>query len=131
MSQEKSLLLVYGYLPKPGKDAGPYLMLNIVDERALIDNHTLRSALNSSTGSQIEDFSEIRFKSLEDLNKFSYSLMGELDVPEVCLLSAEDYNTCLEKSASVEELRTHIDQCSNKLKNVDFKRSQKPFIQVI
>jgi hypothetical protein len=124
MNSENYLLLLYGYYPSMVSEEGSYRLMNVVDERGLVDDHSLKSALSSSLGRDFESSADIFFKSLDELNKFSYSLMDDLDAPFVCILSVENYNTCLEKSASLAEFKELLLEASNCLENIDYTKDK-------
>jgi hypothetical protein len=133
MNNENYLLLLYGYYPAVQNEEGSYKLLKVVDERGMVDDQSLVSAFSNSLGKELNldqqtpldsSHKEIFFKGLEELNKFAYKLMNDLDAPLVCVLSAENYNTCMEKCSSLDEFKELLLDSSNCLENIDYTKDK-------
>ncbi|MBT7610352.1 MAG: hypothetical protein HN576_11395 [Bacteriovoracaceae bacterium] len=133
MNNENYLLLLYGYYPAVDNQEGSYKLMKVVDERGMVDDQSLADALVNSLGKDLSSNSnqthydlneDIYFKGLEELNKFAYKLMNDLDAPLICVLSAENYNTCMEKCSSLEEFKDLLLDSSNCLENVDYSKDK-------
>ena len=124
MTSENYLLLIYGYFPNSFNQDGFYKLMNIVDERGAVDKYSLATALKKSIGKELTEMEEIFFNNLEELNKFSYKLMDDLEAPLICVLSIDNYNTCLEKCSSLEEFKSLILESANCLENIDYTKNK-------
>lgn len=121
---ERFILLIYGYFPHLNEGEGPYKVHTIVDERGAVDPHAISTALSESLGRNLEDPHELRFQNLEEINKFGYTLIDELDSPEIGIISIDSYNICLEKSTSLEEFKENITEAANKIENIDYSKDK-------
>jgi hypothetical protein len=124
MTNENYILLLYGHNHRLDDSGGSYRLMNVVDEKGTVDDQSLRNALQTSLGKDFVPNEEINFSGLEELNKFAYKLMDDLDAPLICVLSAENYNTCMEKCSSREEFKELLLDSSNCLENIDYSKDK-------
>ncbi len=115
---------------KKGLSLSNYYILNVFDKNREIDWDILTETFKDL----FLDDCEIKgegplgpFDNLTSLNRFSFEVLKKLKAKTVHLLSAEEFNSIIERSSSACDFKKIIEGNSKKIENISQKRNSSIF----
>lgn len=107
-----------------------YFILHFFDEKGFCDQGVLEEIYSRFYDHQIKDALIGPFESLDDLQQYVHRVSQELQI-KIVVLSSDEYNQCLEKSLSAEELVESMREIGQVIEDEESSSMQKMWTRFI